>query len=66
MRKRANNMCFFCNEKYYPWHKCGGKVYRLEMVEDSGWEEGQEEGEEGSMGPLMPEEEQPLISLQAL
>jgi len=24
--KRANSMCFFCNERYYPGHKCARQV----------------------------------------
>jgi len=51
--KRANSMCFFCDEKYYPGHKCAGQVYRLEVVEDGGSEEGLEEDLEGSGEPLM-------------
>ena len=31
--KRANNMCFFCDAKYFPGHKCSSQVYRLEVVE---------------------------------
>jgi len=40
--KRANNLCFFCDEKYFPGHKCSSQVYRLEIVEG---EEGEEEQE---------------------
>jgi len=64
--KRTNNMCFFCDEKYYPGHKCAGQVYRLDIVEDVGSEEGQEEDLDGSGELLMPTEEQHLIDLQAL
>jgi len=61
--KGANSMCFFYDEKYYPGHKCAGQVYRLDMVEEMVCEEGQEEGIEDSVGPLIREDEQPLISL---
>jgi len=27
--KRAKNICFFCDEKYFPSHKCTAQVYRL-------------------------------------
>ena len=27
--RRAKGMCFFCEEKYYPGHKCAGQVYSL-------------------------------------
>ena len=59
-------MCFFCDEKYYLGHKCAGQVYSLELVEESGCEEGQEEGMKDYGSPLLQEEEHPLISLQAL
>jgi len=64
--KRAQSLCFFCDEKYYPGHKCAGQVYRLEVVEEMDSTEGQEEGIEETGDLLMPEEAQPLISLQAL
>ena len=63
--KRANGICFFCDEKYYPGHKCNSQVYRLEFVEDEDIEE-TGEGTEGSFPQGLQEEEQPLISLQAL
>ena len=59
-------MCFFCDKNYYRGHKCASQVYRLEVVEEMGCEKGQEEDTEGSEGPVMHEDEQPLISLQAL
>jgi len=37
--KRANNMCFFCDEKYFPGYKCSSQVYRFEVVEGEEWEE---------------------------
>lgn len=63
--KRANNICFFCNEKFHPGHKCKAQVYRLEIMEDSDDEEFKEEERlEGEQEKL--EEETPQISLQAL
>lgn len=64
--KRANNMCFFCDEKYYPGHQCKGQVYSLEVMEEEEGMEMSEEGLEGSLSTLLQEDEQPLISLQAL
>jgi len=32
--KRANSMCFFYDEKYFPGHKCKGQVYRLEIMKE--------------------------------
>jgi len=64
--RRAKSMCFFCDEKYYPGHKCAGQVYSLELIEECDGVEGQEENMEGSGASLAQEEEQPLISLQAL
>ena len=31
--KRAKNPLFFCDEKYFPSHKCKAQVYKLEIVE---------------------------------
>jgi len=63
--KRAKGICFFCDERYYPGHKCAGQVYSLELVEEHNEEELQEGGEEEHNTPVLQEEE-PLISLQAL
>ena len=61
--KRANNLCFFCDDKY---HTCKGQVYRLEIVEEEEWMEEQEERSDESTTPFLVDEEQPFISLQAL
>ncbi|GKE61665.1 hypothetical protein Tco_1512032, partial [Tanacetum coccineum] len=29
--KRAKNLCFYCDQKYMPGHKCGGHMYALEI-----------------------------------
>ena len=34
--KRAKNLCFLCDEKYFPGHKCRAQVYRLEVIEEEG------------------------------
>jgi len=31
---RSQNMCFFCDEKYYPGHKRRARVYRPEVIEE--------------------------------
>ncbi|PWA54357.1 hypothetical protein CTI12_AA397460 [Artemisia annua] len=30
--RRARDMCFYCDEKYVPGHKCKGQVFSLEVV----------------------------------
>nr|GEV55336.1 retrotransposable element Tf2 [Tanacetum cinerariifolium] len=30
--KRAKNLCFYCDQKYSPGHKCNGQMYFLEIV----------------------------------
>ncbi|GKB80534.1 putative mitochondrial protein [Tanacetum coccineum] len=30
--KRANHMCFYYDEKYFPSHKCSGQLHSLEVV----------------------------------
>jgi len=59
-------MCFFCDEKYYPGHKCASQVYGLEILEEmeGDGEQGNDAKESGGLEGQ--EEEQPLISLQAL
>nr|GEV64019.1 retrovirus-related Pol polyprotein from transposon 297 family [Tanacetum cinerariifolium] len=29
--KRAKNLCFYCDKKYVPGHKCSGQMYALEI-----------------------------------
>ncbi|GJV25163.1 UDP-glycosyltransferase 83A1-like protein [Tanacetum coccineum] len=33
--KRAKNQCFYYDQRYVPRHKCSGRLFSLEMVEDS-------------------------------
>ena len=54
---------FFCEEKYYPGHKCASQVYNLGLVEEPEREEEIEGGEGDPGANLLQEEEQPLISL---
>ena len=66
--KRAKNLCFFCDEKYYPEHKCKAQVYRLEVLE----EEEESTGHEGDLTKEVEDEETvtqleaPHISIHAL
>ena len=42
--KRSKNLCFYCDQKYTPGHKCSGQLFSLEVLGD---EEGSESvGEE--------------------
>jgi len=64
--RRARNQCFFCDEKFYPGHKCSGQVYRLEFMEKEE-EDGSQEEVEGEIASLeAATDAQPVISLQAL
>ena len=65
--KRAKNLCFFCDEKFFPGHKCNAQVYQLEILKEDSEELGEDEGlqEEGE-GEVVKEEDMPLISLHAL
>ncbi|GJU23444.1 putative alpha/beta hydrolase fold protein [Tanacetum coccineum] len=31
VKKRAKNLCFYCDQKYMPGHKCSGQMYSLEI-----------------------------------
>ncbi|GJS18308.1 putative mitochondrial protein [Tanacetum coccineum] len=59
--KRANNQCFYCDQRYTPGHKCSGQMYALEVLAGTECEEeclGEEELEE--LGEV------PQISLNAM
>ncbi|GKD25937.1 hypothetical protein Tco_1232151 [Tanacetum coccineum] len=34
--KRANNLCFHCDQKFVPGHKCSGQLFSLEICADEG------------------------------
>ncbi|GJZ53480.1 hypothetical protein Tco_0608365 [Tanacetum coccineum] len=34
--KRANNLCFYCDQKFVPGHKCSGQLFSLEICADEG------------------------------
>ncbi|GJZ96097.1 reverse transcriptase [Tanacetum coccineum] len=44
--KRANHMYFYCDEKYFPGHKCSGQLHSLEVIIDEEEDEGDEVFEE--------------------
>ncbi|GJS76206.1 reverse transcriptase [Tanacetum coccineum] len=44
--KRANHMCFYCDEKYFPGHKCSGQLHSLEVVIEGAEDAGEEIFEE--------------------
>ncbi|GJT98869.1 transposon ty3-I gag-pol polyprotein [Tanacetum coccineum] len=50
--KRAKNQWFYCDQKYVPGHKCSGKLFSLEIVEENrgSEEEMGEQFEEGMFG----------------
>ncbi|GJX28487.1 retrovirus-related pol polyprotein from transposon 17.6 [Tanacetum coccineum] len=37
--KRANNQCFYCDQRYTPGHKCSGQMYALEVLAGTECEE---------------------------
>ncbi|XP_071695748.1 uncharacterized protein [Rutidosis leptorrhynchoides] len=68
--KRAKGLCFYCDQKYIPGHKCTGQLYSLEIIldeEETISDEVMDPGE--SPQPTVLEEEavhSPHISLNAL
>nr|GFA12310.1 gypsy/Ty3 retroelement polyprotein [Tanacetum cinerariifolium] len=34
VEKRAKNLCFYCDQKYMPDHKCSGQMFMLEISPD--------------------------------
>ncbi|GJW52952.1 putative mitochondrial protein [Tanacetum coccineum] len=33
--RRAKNLCFYCDQKYVPGHKCSGQMFALEVLVDT-------------------------------
>ncbi|GJX35380.1 putative mitochondrial protein [Tanacetum coccineum] len=66
-KKRAHNLCFYCDQKYTPGHKCAGQLFSLVLVpdEEDYFKDCIDELEENknSMGI---QDLQPQISLNAL
>ncbi|GJW13110.1 retrotransposable element Tf2 [Tanacetum coccineum] len=38
--KRSKGLCFYCDQKYFPRHKCSGQVFLLEVIVDNKDQEG--------------------------
>ncbi|GJS16173.1 retrotransposable element Tf2 [Tanacetum coccineum] len=72
--KRAKGMCFYCDQKYAPGHKCSGQVYCLEVIVENTMKESKEEDQEECLddsiplepGPELLGEINPQISLNAI
>ena len=67
--KRAKHLCFYCDQKYAPGHKCSGQLYSLEIIGDEVESEDEDllltdEGVVSNYTSLI--DEPPLISLNAL
>lgn len=67
--KRSKHLCFYCDQKYVPGHKCSGQVFSLEVVGTDLEEDDEllltEDGIVASFHSSV-EEQPPLISLNAL
>jgi len=69
--RRAKGLCFWCDEKFTPGHKCSKRLYNLEIqIEDSSDSPFAEPVNLMDMDHLpeveLAEEEEPLISIHAL
>nr|GEV00451.1 hypothetical protein [Tanacetum cinerariifolium] len=69
--KRDKPLCFYCDQKYVPGHKCSGQLYSLEVIgEIQGMEEDEDMQliEEGVMSTFTTSliDKPPLIPLNAL
>ncbi|GJW56364.1 gypsy/ty3 retroelement polyprotein [Tanacetum coccineum] len=60
--KRAQNLCFYCDQKYTPGHKCSGQLFSIVLLADE--EEGSEE--EYMEKEISIPEEVPQVSFNAL
>ncbi|GKB03552.1 retrotransposon-related protein [Tanacetum coccineum] len=63
--KRSKNLCFYCDQKYVPGHKCTGQLYSLIVWADDEEEEEFLDADE-TLADSAQEEMQPQISLNAL
>ncbi|GJY66965.1 retrotransposon-related protein [Tanacetum coccineum] len=66
-KKRAKHLCFYCDQRYSPGHKCSGQMYYLEVA--SCEEEIKDEeyvGSELDQVVVREEEVMPQVSLNAL
>ncbi|GKF40060.1 hypothetical protein Tco_0120121, partial [Tanacetum coccineum] len=63
--KRAKHLCFYCDKKYSPGHKCSGQMYSLESVayKDEGNNDDCEIFEQEN---VCEEETMPQVSLNAM
>ncbi|GKB76933.1 reverse transcriptase, partial [Tanacetum coccineum] len=71
--RRAKNLCFYCDQKYVPRHKCSGQMFAWEVLVDNGNDLTEDEYllSEYTKGPRQEETEElieytPQISLHAL
>ncbi|GJR43650.1 retrovirus-related pol polyprotein from transposon 17.6 [Tanacetum coccineum] len=67
--KRAKNQCFYCDQRYFPCHKCSGQLHSLEVVSESYDElgmEGDDETFEDCIEEVITVDSNPHISLNAL
>ncbi|GJY83879.1 retrotransposon-related protein [Tanacetum coccineum] len=67
--KRAKGLCFHCDQKFVPGHKCSGQAFALELIIDPDPQMEMclmEGGEEEFVMPEVSNEEIPQISLNAL
>ncbi|GKD85199.1 gypsy/ty3 retroelement polyprotein [Tanacetum coccineum] len=60
--KRAQNLCFYCDQKYTPCHKCSGQLFSIVLLANEEWENEEEYIEEENPIP----EEVLQVSLNAL
>nr|GEV66529.1 reverse transcriptase [Tanacetum cinerariifolium] len=62
--KRAQNLCFYCDQKYVPGHKCSGQLYSLVVLPEELCEISKEDEDLFYVG--IAELQAPHISLYAL
>nr|GEW64266.1 putative mitochondrial protein [Tanacetum cinerariifolium] len=65
-KKRANNLCFYCDQKYVSRHKCSGQLYSLVLMPEYEIEGEFLEEDETVRDNGLVDLQAPLISLNAL
>ncbi|GJT68074.1 hypothetical protein Tco_1019554 [Tanacetum coccineum] len=59
--KRSKGLCFYCDQKYFPGHKCSGQVFLLEVIVDNEDQEGTRKELEECLEEEIVWEQEPVV-----
>ncbi|GKB76333.1 retrotransposon-related protein [Tanacetum coccineum] len=64
--KKAKNLCFYCDQKYTPGHKCTGQVFSIELLTEEECLGEESDSDQDIVYNVEEDRIQPHISLNAL